>query len=294
MGGEDLDEPGTDRATKVGIAARHRRHNDHVGRNDRADFGEYLRRRRALMTPPDHPGSGRTSHRRVPGLRRQELSEVACISVEYYTRLEQGRAPRPSREVLTALAEAFALSDVERAHLFRLAGELPPEPHAPNTEIRPGLLRLLRSLEDAMPVTVHDGRLDLLACNSAAAELLGPLSVKGRYGRNMVYQCFTAATLRDVLGDEGADEFAPVATAELRSALSRYPNDEYLQSLLAELLITSAVFRGHWERGEVGARRSAVKRLHHPSRGWLSFDSEVLHDPERDHWIMLYTPRHTE
>lgn len=142
-----------------------------------------------------------------------------------------------------------------------------------------------------MPVTVHDGRLDLLASNAAAADLLGPLSAEGRFGRNMVYQCFTATTLRDVLGDEGADEFAPVATAELRSALSRYPNDDYLQSLLAELLATSATFRGHWERGEVGARRSAVKRLHHPTRGWLSFDSEVLHDPERDHWIMLYNPR---
>ncbi|MGN9786827.1 helix-turn-helix transcriptional regulator [Nonomuraea sp. ZG12] len=254
------------------------------------DFGGFLRRRRAAMPPPDRPGNGRTSHRRVPGLRRQELSEIAGISVDYYTRLEQGRAPRPSREILAALARAFELSGAERDHLYRLAGELPPEIHAPGTEIRPGLLRLLRSLEDTMPVTVHDGRLDLLARNAAAAYLLGPLSGSGRYGRNIVHQCFTATALCEVLGDEGADQLARVATAELRSALGRYPDDGYLRSLFEELSATSAAFRGYWEQGEVGALRSAAKRVHHPTRGWLDFDIEMLHDPERDHWVMLYTP----
>lgn len=258
--------------------------------NDRADFGEYLRRRRAQMVPTDRPGVARMSHRRVPGLRRQELSDIAGISVEYYTRLEQGRAARPSREVLAALAGAFELSDVERAHLFRLAGELPPEPEAPDTQVRPGLLRLMRSLDDTTPVTVHDGHLNRLAHNVAAAELFGPLSVGGPYGRNIVYQCFKAAPLYDVLGEDGTDQLAREATAQLRLALSRYPDDGYLQALLDELS-TSAAFRDYWERGEVGARRSAVKRLRHPTRGWLSFDSEVLHDPERDHWVMLYTPR---
>jgi transcriptional regulator with XRE-family HTH domain len=242
------------------------------------------------MAPTVQPGGGRTSHRRVPGQRRQELAETAGISVEYYTRLEQGRAPRPSREVLTALARAYELSTAERDHLFRLAGETPPEPHAPVAEIRPGLLRLLRNLEDTMPVTVHDGRLDLLAHNTAAADLLGPLSTGGRYGRNIVHRCFTAAGLREVLGGQGAEQLARAATTELRGALSRYPGDEYLQSLFKELSDTSAAFRDHWERGEVGAFRSAVKSLRHPTRGWLRFNSEILHDPERDHWITLYTP----
>jgi hypothetical protein len=152
---------------------------------------------------------------------------------------------------------------------------------------------VLRSLDDTMPVTVHDGRLDLLAYNAAAAELLGPLAGDGRYGRNIVHQCFTTAALREVLDDEGADRLAREATAELRTALSRYPEDDYLRSLLGELSATSAAFREHWARGEVGGWRSAIKRLRHPSRGWLSFDCEVLHDPERDHWIMLYAPRGT-
>jgi transcriptional regulator with XRE-family HTH domain len=258
--------------------------------NDRSEFGEYLRRRRGAMAPTALPGSVRTSRRRVPGLRRQELSEIAGISVEYYTRLEQGRVPGPSRDVLTALAQAFRLSDAERDHLFRLVGEAPPEPESPDAAIRPGLLRLLRSLDNTMPVTVHDGRLDLLARNAAADELLKPLSASGRYGRNIVYQVFTAEALPELLGEAGAEQLARIAAAELRSALSRYPDDPYLQALRAELMTTGATFRDHWERGEVGARRSAVKHMHHPTRGWLTFDIEMLHDPERDHWLMLYTP----
>ncbi|MFI9462944.1 helix-turn-helix domain-containing protein [Streptomyces xiamenensis] len=255
---------------------------------DRTDFGNYLRRRRAAMAPPD---SVRASRRRVPGLRRQELSDIAGISVEYYTRLEQGKAARPSREVLHALARAFGLSVAERDHLFRLGGEQPPQIEAPDAVIRPGLLRLLRGLDDTMPVTVHDGRLTLLACNASAAELLGPLAGgTGRYGRNIAYQAFTAPALPDLLGEDGADLFARAAAAELRTALSRYPGDGHLHGMFAELTAVSARFRDYWERGEVGAWRSAVKRMHRPRHGWSRFDMEMLHDAERDHWVMLYTP----
>ncbi|WP_211269243.1 helix-turn-helix transcriptional regulator [Saccharothrix syringae] len=259
--------------------------------DDRTAFGEYLRRRRAAITPPERPGRARTPARRVPGLRRQEVAEIAGISVEYYTRLEQGRAPRPSREVIAALARALELSGAERDHVFRLAGEPPPGPRSPGAAIRPGLLRMLRDLDDSMPVTVHDGRLDLLALNAASADLLRPLATAGPYRRNIAYQVFTATALPDLLGDEGADQLTRVAAAELRTALGRYPDDHYLRSLHTELTATSATFRDRWERGEVAAWRSAVKRIRHPDRGWLNFGIEMLHDPERDHWVMLYTPR---
>lgn len=216
---------------------------------------------------------------------------MAGISVEYYTRLEQGRASRPSREILTALARAFRLSDAERDHLFRLADERPPQPRAPAAEIRPGLRKLLDTLDDTMPVTIHDGRLDMLAFNAAAADLFGPVFDDGPYGRNIVHQAFTSVGLGEVLGDEGAEQLARVAAAELRKALSLYPDDERLRSLLRELSTTSAEFGRHWERGEIGTWRSAMKRVNHPTRGLLAFDSEMLHDPESDHWIMLFTPR---
>ncbi|MFJ9554303.1 helix-turn-helix domain-containing protein [Nocardiopsis sp. NPDC101807] len=253
----------------------------------RTDLGEFLRGRRAVMAPPEPSATVRASHRRVPGLRREELAEGAGISVDYYTRLEQGRAPRPSREVLSALAQVLGLTAGERGHLFRLAGELPPEPFAPGSEIRPGLLQLLRNLDATVPVTVHDGRLDVMARNAAAAELLGPLPGEGRFRRSIVHHGFTSHARR-VLGEEGAHRYARWATAELRSSMGRYPDDGYLRSLHAELSATSADFRSFWARGEVGVGHSAVKHLLHPTRGWQTFQSEMLHDAERDHWTVIY------
>ncbi|SDD65031.1 helix-turn-helix transcriptional regulator [Auraticoccus monumenti] len=255
----------------------------------RTDLGRYLRARRGTMPAPACPAGGRTSRRQVPGLRRQELAVSAGISVEYYTRLEQGRAPRPSREVLTALAGTLGLTPAERDHLFRLAGELPPEPLAPDSELRPGLRRLLDGLDHSLPVTVHDGRLDVVARNGAATELLGPLPGAGRYRRNIVHQGFTDAA-RQALGNEGADRYAAWAAAELRSAMGRYPEDAQLRSMQAELSTTSVSFRVHWARGQVATERSGVKHLRHPTRGWLSYQSEMLHDPERDHWVVIYAP----
>lgn len=266
------------------------RENGHVASNDRSDLARFLRQRRAVLTPPDLHGRPRSSRRRVSGLRRQEVADLAGISVEYYTRLEQGRAPRPSREILTALAQGLTLTGPERAHLFRLGGESPPELPAPESVVRPGLLRMLRGLDDTMPVTVHDGRLDVLARNKRAAELLPPPDETGPFGRNLAYQAFTTTALTGLLGDS-AEQFLRVAAAELRTALSRYPEDGYLRGMLAELTATSPTFRAYWDRGEVFTSRSATKQLQHPTYGRVSFDIELLHDPERDHWVMLYTPR---
>lgn len=255
------------------------------------DFGAYLRARRARLSPPA-PAGGRSragARRQVPGLRRQEVAEAASLSVEYYTRLEQGRAPRPSRQVLGALADAFGLARAERDHVFRLAGELPPEPQSPGSEVRPGLLRLLGGLDATVPVTVHDGRLDVLARNAAAAELMGPVAGGGTYGRSIVQHGFSRGA-SDVLGERGALEYARWATAELRSAMARYPDDAYLRGLLAHLTASSLPFRDAWARGEVAGARSGEKTLVHPTRGRLTFQSEVLHDDVNDHWVVVYAP----
>ncbi|WP_458091260.1 MmyB family transcriptional regulator [Streptomyces malaysiensis] len=210
-----------------------------------------------------------------------------------------GRAPALPRPIESS-AQGTKSSDsppshpgreasVQEGHLFRLAGELPPEPALPDSEIRPGLDRLLQGLGDSVPVTVHDGRLDVLARNAAATEHLGEAAATGRYGRNIVYQGFTASARR-VLGNEGANLYARWATAELRSAIGRYPDDERLRGLVAELSATSGDFRRHWAHGEVATERSGVKRLRHPTRGRLTFQSEMPHDTVRDHWIVIYAP----
>lgn len=243
------------------------------------------------MRPPSQHVYSRISVRRVPGLRRQELADITGVSIEYYTRLEQGRAVRPSREILMTLAAAFQLSPSEAEHLFRLAGEVPPEPPAPSAEIRSGVQHVLSSLEATMPVTVHDGRLDMLSLNAAALELFGPLFDEGPYGRNIVNQAFIATGLETVLGHAGAGQLRRVAASELRRALSRYPQDERLRLLLRDLSKKSEDFADYWARGEVGTWRSALKHVRHPTRGVLSFESQMLHDPENDHWVMLFALR---
>jgi len=242
-----------------------------------------------MMAPPAGADGSRHSRRRVPGLRRQELAEISSISVEYYTRLEQGRAPRPSRDVLAALARAFGLTAVERDHLFRLAGELPPSPSAPSDAVRPGLARLMENLASTVPMTVHDGRLDVVAVNAAAGEMFGSVIGDGHHGRNIVHRAFTSPAFTEVLDDDGMDHLLRVAAAELRAALARYPDDPYLLGVLQDLTGRSPGFRERWGHGEVGVWRSAFKRIRHPDRGWLDVDTEMLHDPERDHWVMLYT-----
>ncbi len=154
--------------------------------------------------------------------------------------------------------------------------------------MRPGLLRLISRLDPSIPVIVHDGRLDLVATNSSATELFGSVAGEGLYGRNIAHRAFTSSALADRLDRDGQRQLLRVAAAELRAALSRYPDDLYLLGLFHDLTATSPTFCECWERGEVGAWRSALKRLHHPSAGWLDFDVEVLHDPERDHRFMLY------
>ncbi|MFI6524068.1 helix-turn-helix domain-containing protein [Streptomyces uncialis] len=288
---EDFVEPGIRRATLPAWRLPPVRDNEVMAGDERSGLGEYLRHHRSEMAPRNRPGASPLSHRRVPGLRRQELADIAGISVEYYTRLEQGRASRPSREILTALARAFQLSNAERDHLFRLADERTPRPPAPAADIRPGLRHLLDSLDDTMPVTIHDGRLDMLAFNVAAAELFGPVFDDGPYGHNIVHQAFTSAGLREVLGNEGAEQLSRVAAAELRKALGLYPEDKRLRSLFRELSASGTEFGRQWERGEIGTWRSAMKRVNHPTKGLLAFDSEMLHDPENDHWVMLFTPR---
>ncbi|MFC4866380.1 helix-turn-helix transcriptional regulator [Streptomonospora arabica] len=253
----------------------------------RQEFGRYLRARRASVAPQAQASEARRSRRQVRGLRRQELAAVAEISVEYLIRLEQGRVAHPSRGVLSSLARALELLPGQRDHLFRLAGELPPEPTSPSEQVRPGLSHLLEGL--TTPATVHDGRLDVLARNSAATELLGQPHGTGPYDRNIVYQGF-APSARRVLGEEGAARYGRWATAELRTAIARYPHDARLQGLVKELTATSADFRRHWGCGEVACERSGIKRLLHPAKGWHTFHSEMLHDAQQDHWVVIYTP----
>jgi transcriptional regulator with XRE-family HTH domain len=140
---------------------------------NRAELATFLRARRAQLSPRQAglPEAGSPGRRRTPGLRHQEVAQLAGLSVDYYIRLEQGRGPHPSRQVLSALARALLLTADERDYLFRLAGQSPPPPAGPSREITPGIRYLLDSMPDT-PAYVVDAAYNVLAWNQLATHFI--------------------------------------------------------------------------------------------------------------------------
>jgi len=169
---------------------------------DRAELAAFLRRRRAAVSPAD-AGLPAGPRRRTPGLRRQEVAQLAGMSVDYYTRLEQGRGPRPSRQMLGAIGRALRLSGDELAYLHYVAGETPGPPSGPARDVRPGILALLGRLDDT-PALVCDAKYDVLAWNAMAAALIADFSALPPGERNIIWRFFTdpAGYYDRLLGDD--------------------------------------------------------------------------------------------
>jgi transcriptional regulator with XRE-family HTH domain len=254
---------------------------------NRDDLAAFLRSRRARTTPEQAglPGGGR---RRTPGLRRQEVAELAGMSVDYYIRLEQGRGPRPSRQVLHALARALMLDRDERAHLFRLAGQ-PIEPSRIRRDVPEHVRHLIGFLEEA-PAFVADLSYEVLAWNRLADLLLGGLSERSPDDRNVARWVFRRPDIAAYLSDETRRRFAGTVVADLRVALATHPGDPALRALVTEMLDSSPAFARLWDEHEVRPRRSMRKTLTHPLTGPIELMCQVMSVPDRDDLrLVLYT-----
>jgi transcriptional regulator with XRE-family HTH domain len=244
-------------------------------RDGAAELAAFLRARRARLTPRQAglPEAGTLGRRRTPGLRRQEVAQLAGISVDYYIRLEQGRGPHPSRQVLSALARALMLTADERDYLFRVAGESSPQVAGPSQEITPGIRHLLDSMPGT-PAYVVDAAYNVLAWNQLATHFIGDLS--GYTDRNMIRWTFRWA--QDTFWtDEDFVRFTRSMIADLRVAYARYPGDPGIESLVTEMLALSPRFAELWSAHEVEARGPMRKRVSHPLAGPLEFECQVLH-----------------
>ncbi|WJV44670.1 helix-turn-helix transcriptional regulator [Streptomyces flavofungini] len=246
---------------------------DGVGDAGRA-LGGFLRARRGRVAP-ERVGISAGRRRRVRGLRREELAQLAGISVDYYVRLEQGRATQPSPEVLDALAGALGLDTAERSHLDTLAGAR--RGPVPKARVSPLLQRVLDSLT-RFPVFATNHRLDVVAWNALGAELVGGLGDPDRRDSNNARFLFLDPASRS-LHPEWEDRAAE-AVGQLRVAAGRYPDDGELAALISELSVRSADFRRIWGTGEVVMCTAGRKRLHHPRTGLLTLDFETLHVPD--------------
>ncbi|WP_405733879.1 helix-turn-helix transcriptional regulator [Streptomyces sp. NBC_00028] len=242
--------------------------------DSRRALGGFLRARRGRVAPETVGPAGVSKRRRVQGLRREELAQLAGISVDYYVRLEQGRATQPSVEVLDALARALGLDAAERRHLDTLAAAR-PDP-VPRTRIGPGLRRAIDAMQ-GLPVFATDHRLDVVAWNRLGATLMGGLDVPGRRDANNARFVFLDPAARD-LHPDWADRAAE-AVGQLRVAVGRHPDDRELTGLIAELADASPEFRRIWDSGEVTMCAAGRKRLRHPVVGLLELDFETLHVP---------------
>ncbi|MEV0404844.1 helix-turn-helix transcriptional regulator [Actinoallomurus sp. NPDC050550] len=251
------------------------------------EFGQAVRRWRDRV-PPEAAGMPAGGHRRAPGLRREELALLAGISVDYVTRLEQGRAANPSVQVVEALARALRLSGTERAHLFRLAGLVPPGPEAVPAYIPPSVQRMLDRLAGT-PVAVYDASWTLLLANPPYAALMGDPSGWRGHQRNGVWRNFIGPGSRVRHTPEGRREFEAALAADLRAAAGRYPADQRLRRLVAELRANSDRFAELWDSGAVGHHESARKTIDHPRVGPLTLDCDVLTVEGSDLRIMIYT-----
>jgi transcriptional regulator with XRE-family HTH domain len=256
---------------------------------DSWEFGRTVRRWRDRVTPAA-VGVSVGGRRRAAGLRREELAGLAGISVDYLTRLEQGRATSPSLQVVEALTRALRASDAERDLLFRLAGHASPGPGVVSSRITPSVQRLLDRLAHT-PVAVYDATWTLVTANAPYDALMGPTTSWRGIERNSIWRNLIGPGTRTVHTPEEQAEFETLLVADLRLTAARYPADQRLKQLTRDLATQSPRFVELWESGAPEAHQDFGRRkvIDHPDVGRITLDCDTLIVAADDLRIMIYT-----
>lgn len=245
--------------------------------DNRSEIRQFLTTRRAKITPQQAGLPAYSSHRRVPGLRREEVALLAGVSVEYYARLERGNLNGASESVLDALARALQLDEAEHEHLFDLARTAnttrrTPRRRAPQ-RVRPGLRSLLDAMTEA-PAFVRNGRLDILAANRLGRALYWPVFTGPARPANLARFRFLDPRAADFYPDW--DDAAHTTVALLRTEAGRDPYNRDLTDLVGELSTRSEEFRTLWAAHNVRLHHTGTKHFHHPAVGDLGLAFEAM------------------
>ncbi|MFD4503800.1 helix-turn-helix transcriptional regulator [Streptomyces sp. NPDC058457] len=262
-----------------------------MARKEEAGLGPTIRAWRERLSPAavGVPETGRA--RRATGLRREELAELAGVSVDYVVRLEQGRATAPSGQVVAALSRALRLTADEREHLYRMAGLVPPDGGPIPDDLPPSVCRVLGRLGD-VAVAVFTAHWQLLCWNARWAALLGDPSATPPELRNFARERFPVGTadarvtwwpvhVDDVDGSDLA------VVSDLRRATGRFPRDARLAELIRELSQGNERFARMWASGTVAAHREDRKTVEHPRAGPVPVDCDVLTDGDSELKIVI-------
>ncbi|HWF79540.1 MAG TPA: helix-turn-helix transcriptional regulator [Streptosporangiaceae bacterium] len=254
---------------------------------DLAELADFLRRSRERIDPSS-VGLAPRARMRTPGLRREDVAQMAGISVDYYARLEQQRGARPSEQVIGALARALRLTDDECDYLHRLAGYPTRARGTASRHVPPGLLLILDRLVDA-PAQVISDTGQVLARNAMAEALFGAPVQPGR-ASNAIWLMFTQTESLPLLAED-VPRLMANHVASLRATHARRPDDAEVNALISGLFKASAAFRELWERHDVAVMRASNKTFVHPSLGEIALDCEVLLSVSGEQSLVLYTAR---
>ncbi|PSM41473.1 transcriptional regulator [Streptomyces dioscori] len=257
------------------------------------ELAAFLRTRRERLAPGDLGLPSRRQSRRTPGLRREEVAELAGVSVDYVVRLEQGRGLRPSVDVLAALSRALRLSPDERAYLFDLARQRrPDDTDEPATTAVPTLARLVTDLSP-LPAMVLNHRYDILAWNREMAGLLVDFAALPPAQRNSMWMCLMHPRTRELYVDR--ERVVREGVAHLRAAWAAHPEDRALSDLIVEFGTRDEQFARVWAERDVKVKGRGRKVMRHPEAGEIAVDFEVLTPvQDLDQRVVIYRPADDE
>jgi transcriptional regulator with XRE-family HTH domain len=257
--------------------------------NNRAQLGDFLRRRREELSPAE-VGLPSVGRRRTPGLRRDEVADLAHISAVYYERLEQGRGPLPSATVLAGMADALRLTSDERDHMYMLVGQSPPTAPDRGEHLDPGLEYVMRAMDDDTPASITDDLNNVLAQNQLSLQVLGEFAGLPGRGPNLIWRWFTSQRLRDYLESrdqhEGTNQFY---VADLRAAVARRGEDSESVALVKDLREVSQEFALLWDTHNVSALFCTTKTIQ-ATVGQLDLDCAVVTSPLSQQRLLLLRP----
>jgi transcriptional regulator with XRE-family HTH domain len=252
----------------------------------RRDLAAFLRSRRDRLSPLD-VGLTAGARRRTPGLRREEVAQLAGVGITWYTWFEQGRDIQVSASFLENLARALRLDSTEREHLFTLAHHRPPPIVPVVSEASPALQRMLDSLPN--PAHVKTSRWDLVAWNRPMAIVFGDFSKVPPERRNTLWLVFTDPKLRRILADWETD--ARRALARFRFDFGRSNNDPAFVQLIRELDEASPEFHRWWPQQDVDGFGEGLKRVVHSELGEIEFEHNAFAvENAQDLRLIMYTP----
>lgn len=255
---------------------------------DRTNLAAFLRHRREALQPED-VGLARGPRRRTAGLRREEIASLCYMSTDYYARLERGRGPQPSEQMIASIAQGLHLGIAERDHLFRLAGHTPPTRGASGEQhVAPGLLRILDRLDDT-PAEIVTELGETLRQTRMGIALTGNLTHLTGLSRSVIYRWFTDPETRARYAPAGHEHLSRMHASGLREAVAKRGPTSRAAEIADRLLRESTLFREYWDRQEVGVRPAAEKHFMHPEVGLLELSCQALYDLDQSHLLLVYT-----